>query len=498
MTFKRLQEISRPHFFSLTIDKFIPKSIRGFFRYFAAVACIVSFFLSFDILPLSFGSADGFFFLFLFVYIVLFFLEVFYRSISNEGLSLRIADSVTENNIHLDYSLSSILFVTDEIDVSRAIFETKIGDDIFLRSGISKEDCQNFIHSNRVPIIAASMEFDGDNINLSEYVRILYDLDKSLQTFLSQNSINKEEFVGAATWVMNSRNKNRRRDRFWSKENLGALPSIGTSWSYGLSPDLGKFGISFDRSVDISIVDIENGYRDKEVSLLESVLDRRQEANAVIVDDDENVAKDIVGRLVKKIKLGTALPSIEHKEVVELDWNSLLKSFKSKTEIETEILKILNQAVSVGNIILYIKDFSSFMSSTKSSGINLGSLVSPYLASNSIQVITSVNNIDFHFFIETAPTLLEKFERIIPDKAGVVASINVLIEKVEDIEKHHLVRFSYPAVLAIANLADKFVTEGEMPGKALDILYEITSWAVERKISILKEGDVLAFVSENR
>ena len=58
--------------------------------------------------------------------------------------------------------------------------------------------------------------------------------------------------------------KKRRKDRFWSRENLGTLPSIGTSWSYGVAVDLGKFGVPFENMANISALDVDNGYRDKE------------------------------------------------------------------------------------------------------------------------------------------------------------------------------------------------------------------------------------------
>ena len=90
---------------------------------------------------------------------------------------------------------------------------------------------------------------------------------------------------------------------------------------------------------------------------------------------------------------------------------------------------------------------------------------------------------------------MEKFERIIPDSAGVEASISVLLEQVPSIEEI-AVLFFFPSILVLAKSADQFITYGEMPGKALDMLIEIAPWAVERKISLLKENDVSIFVSE--
>ncbi|MFA6269931.1 MAG: AAA family ATPase [Candidatus Paceibacterota bacterium] len=481
MTFKELKIIYGPYFYSLSLDKFFPKILRNILRKFCALAALISFFLSFDALPLYLGLADGLFFLFIFFYLALSFLEFFYRSM---------------NGGSLDYALTNVLFSTGNIDVTSAFFKNKIGMEILLRTGIASDNLKHFIYSERPLTMASALVLTSDLVDLVQYASAVYDVDKSFQNFLSQNSVNRDEFIGAVNWVMNIENEKNRRDRFWSRENLGAIPSIGTNWAYGVSNDLGKFGLVFENSIDISALTIENGYRRKEVATLEGILLRREEANAIIIDDSEAVARDIVGRFLKRIKLGITQPALEHKNIIELDWNSLVSNYKNKNELESELLKILNQSVSAGNIILYVRDLAGFVSGFKNLGINLPSLIAPYLSSNNLPIIASATKTDFHFFIETVPALLEKFERIIPDSLGAEASIGVILEQVPSIEKQYGLFFSFPSILALANNADRFISYGEMPGKALDMLIEIAPWTVEQKIAILKEKDVATFVSE--
>jgi ATP-dependent Clp protease ATP-binding subunit ClpA len=149
-----------------------------------------------------------------------------------------------------------------------------------------------------------------------------------------------------------------------------------------------------------------------------------------------------------------------------------------------------------GNIILYVRDLVGLVGSCKGLGVNLPSILEPYLASPVLQIIASVTNTDFHYFIETSPALLQKFERVIPDRVGAEASLPVLFEQVANIEKESSLRFSYPAVWALATSAERFGTYGEMPGKALDLLFEITPYAISKGIQILREKEVMIFVSE--
>src|SRR3989344_4799670 len=462
MNWKQLKEISLAHFYAISLDRLISRKIRSVFRKLALLFAVASFLFSFGPMPLYFGAADGLFFLFLFLYGLFSLLEFFYNSMKGTAG---------------DHSLSEVIFATDEIDATRALCESHSGQEIFVRAGIAPKQVQDFVYANRVPVIVSILAIEESHTNLAGYAGLLYDSDKSLQSFLASYSVNKIEWQGAANWVDLSREKRRQRERFWSRENLGAIPSVGTSWAYGVSQDLGVYGVAFELTTRIASIETDNGYRAKEVSALESILERREESNALIVEDDESVARDIAGRLYKKIKLGTAPAKLEHKSMIELDWQRLVSDFKEKNELEAELLKLFGGAIAAGNVILYIRDFSGFAAGVKPLGLNLPSLLSPYLASPDLQVVAHTTSIDFHFFIETSPALLERFERVIPDKAGAEASLPVLLERVPSLERAYKIVFSYPAIRTLSELSERLVTYGEMPGKALDSLEGLAPWA---------------------
>ncbi len=495
MTFNEIKKNVEPHFYAISIDRFFPKVLRFSLRKLAVLGAIFFFFASFNSFPFSLSFADGLSFLCIFVYFILAFLESFYRSMRYEGVYSRIKEKALEDSQSMDYILSELLYKMDDIDASRCLFETQSGLEILERAGIEELESREFVYSNRSPVIASSLSIEN-GLSLESFIESLYSKDKSLQSFLSARSVSKEDFVNASSLVNNLHEKKRRKSRFWSKENLGSIPSMGTSWAYGVASDLGKFGVAFERMVDLSMVDIENGYRSKELDLLEGVLERRAEANVIIIDDDESVARDIVARLLQRMKLGVSLPSIEHKNIIELDTTSLTASFKDVGSLQNELLRLLNQAVSAGNVILYIRDLPAFVSSAKNIGVNLPSIISPFLASSSLQIIAHSSNNDFHYFIETNPTLLERFERIIPENVEAGGSLSPVIEKALDLEKDYGLKFSFGSLKEIVSSADRYVSLGEMPAKALDLLVEVCPWLKERGIRIVKEKDITSFVSE--
>ncbi len=496
MTWNKLKELSGPNVYAISIDRYFPKVLRGTIRKLSAIFAALSFLASFSSLPLDLSYTDGLFFVFTFLYLLLSFLEFFYHSMKNEGIHLRIKEEGLDNHIEFEYALCLVVAASDEIDITRSIFESNVGIEILNRAGVAELDVKSFLHGERLPIIATSLKFKNDGATLHNFLEALYDTDTAFASFLSLRSINKEEFLGAADWTSLVIEKKREQDRFWGKDNLGTIPSIGTSWSYGNLSDIGKFGTSLDRGGSLSSIDIDNGFRQKETDTLENILERRIGANALVISDDESTARDIVLRLLKRIKLGTALPSLEHKQIIELDTVSLLATWKSKGEFEAEIIKIFREAVGAGNIILYIRDLASFITSGKNIGVNIPSIVSEFLSSTSVQIIAHTTNPDFHYFIESNGELLQSFERVVPSKVGTDSSMPAIIEKVSELEKDYKIVFTFAAAKALAESADRYITYGEMPEKALGLIEDIIQFSLSRGNVIVKENDVLDFIAD--
>lgn len=496
MTWNKLKKLSTSNIYAIKIDRYLPKILRSSLRKLSALFAVLSFLASFSSLPLDLSYTDGLFFIFAFVYLLLSFVEFFYHSMKNEGIRFRVVEGIFVDSISIEYSLSNAVYFVDEIDVTRSVFESKVGKSILERIGVETDDMNNFLNGDRMPMIATSLKFPSEDLTLSNFMEALYTGDNSLSSFLSSRSINKEEFIGATVWVADLFEKRRREDRFWGRDNLGSIPSIGTSWSYGNVVDIGKFGISLNRGSILSGIDIDNGFRSKEVDLLESILERREGANALIIDDDESSAKDIVLRLLKRINLGIALPALEHKQIIELDTISLLSVFKDKGEFEREIIKIFREAVYAGNIILYIRDLASFIASSKNIGVNIPSIFSEFLSSTSVQIIAHTTNPDFHFFIESNGALLQSFERLVPAKVGVESSIPAIMEKAVLLERDYKVVFTFSSIKSLAESADRYLTYGEMPEKALNLLEDIIKFSFSKGSRIIRESDVLEFISE--
>ncbi len=413
MNWKELQKISWPHFLSISIDRFFAKKTRSMIRKVSAFIALISFALSFNSSILYFGKTDAMFFLFADLYLVLFFLEVFYRSMSNEGIKTRVSESFVDENIKLDHALSYLLYDTDEIDVSRALFETEIGKRIFKQAGVTIDEKNSFVYGNRIPIIASSLNLPEGYINLPVYVGAIYDADKEVRSFLSEAGKDRQNFVSAASLVSKSWAEERRQERFWGRESLGAIPSIGSMLL--LSSVKGSIKSKFVSKMPLSELVFDSALSDEGVALVEEALEKNAWANALIVSDDPTLSFDCLKKLARKIELGSSLPSLEHRPLQRFEWKEFLDEMQKvgwqKEAIEKAIQKIFKE-VSGTRSILYVADLPGLISRSKALGLNLPAFLLPHLSSDRLQIIASSSVADYRFFLETNPTLNQKFVKI--------------------------------------------------------------------------------------
>ncbi len=394
MNFNELKHKSLPHFLPIKIDLFLSRRKRKVLRMALAVFALLSFSFSFDSLPLHFGSSDGFFFLFLISFLILFFIELFYRSMIGEGFS---------EALQLDYALSELIFGTDDIDASRALFESKVGLSVLGRLGIPREISQRFIYENRLPVVASSFEFASNHVSLSDYISLLYENDKSLQVFLSKNSITKEMLLSAAKETSSSVFKRRNRERFWTKESLGSIPSLGSNFFFEIATS-SKNKNKFLNKIPSSELDIYSIKADEEVSRLEYLLASGK--SVALVSDSSSKVEEKVRALHKKMALGVVSPEIEHKKLLSLEGGVFFDSLKP-AEYESELSKIFSNDLLVERII-FIPDFTGFLLRLREAKVDVGKVI----GADSVQLVVYSNQTDYKFFVETHKSLYKKFESI--------------------------------------------------------------------------------------
>ena len=167
---------------------------------------------------------------------------------------------------------------------------------------------------------------------------------------------------------------------------------------------------------------------------------------------------------------------------------------REKKKFEFEFIKLLDESATAGNVIMVIEDLPGFIESASRIGSNAVSLLSPYLDSPVIQFICFSSPTPFHQAIEPDETLITKFEVMILKEGEALDIIQTLQDEASSVESQYGIMISQPTLSVIAESADRYVTEGVMPDKAIDLLHELAAKFGQQGKKYLVRADVLEFV----
>lgn len=321
--------------------------------------------------------------------------------------------------------------------------------------------------------LLAEADISGsDTIGAKEFMMLLFHFDEVFKNFLFGLKIKDKELRGATAWVASFLEHQRQFARWWEREALGRSPGIGKNLNFGFTYSLDKY------SRDVSLSE-SSGVRifahQKEIFTIEEILSKSAEANVLIVGEEGSGRRTILSGLARMIWEGRIMPALEFKRMVLLDTASITAYAKSKSVLEEVLIKVMNEAVSAGNIILVIDNFPEFMESVGTFGVDIPSLLEPYFSSSYIQAIAISSPGLFHRKLETNGKIMKLFAKVEilePSKNDTVMILENAAEKLERIAN---VIVTYQALETIYDMADRFIAEGAMPEKAIDLLDRATS-----------------------
>lgn len=459
------------YYFPRKIRVFIYKKLKLFFLIFLLLVLFlgykgdVQFFKIF--LGLLFLTSS---FLLLFFSLEAFFCS-YYREKESEVLAGKIIYSIKNN------------------DVVSAFFSSDIGKKIMYRLEIQDTPIISFLENrDNFPILS----FNSLDLNMLEIGKTLIDEDKSFSSFLSSFGVDKKTFLSVIDWSVSDEEVFFRRELWWSSDYLDKIRGLGKDWSYGYVFHLAKYGKDLSLFQKDTLKDFSVKEYKEEVRRIESILSKGKDSNVLVVAEAGASVSDMIFEFVDKLKKGKISPSIEHKRVFSLMWNELISSTKTKTEFESEFIKILNEADHAGNIILLIDDMPGFINSARSLGSSVVGIIEPYLLSK-LQVVAVSNSDSFHSILESNSALISRFEKLKLEETDEDKTIEILQNTVRKIEKNRGVLFSYFSILEIVRGTTQYIPGSVMPDSAIDMLFELLGSAYSADNEITR-SDILDFI----
>jgi ATP-dependent Clp protease ATP-binding subunit ClpC len=254
----------------------------------------------------------------------------------------------------------------------------------------------------------------------------------------------------------------------------GVGPSTGQETPSG-SPVLDQFGRNLTQLARERKLDPVIG-REREIERVMQVLSRRTKNNPVLIGEPGVGKTAIVEGLSQKIVAGDVPETIKGKQLYTLDLGALVAGSRYRGDFEERLKKVLKEIRTRGDIILFIDELHTLVGAGAAEGaIDAASILKPMLARGELQTIGATTLDEYRKHLEKDAALERRFQPIKVEQPSLAHTIEILKGLRDRYEAHHGVTITDQAVVAAANLADRYIADRYLPDKAIDLIDEAGS-----------------------
>jgi ATP-dependent Clp protease ATP-binding subunit ClpC len=259
------------------------------------------------------------------------------------------------------------------------------------------------------------------------------------------------------------------------KEAGSERPTKGEDGEKGNSQILDQFGRNLTQLAREKKLDPVIG-RAREMERVMQILSRRTKNNPVIIGEPGVGKTAIVEGLAQKIVNNDVPETLRNKQLYTLDLGSLVAGSRYRGDFEERLKKVLKEIKTRGDIILFIDEIHTLVGAGAAEGaIDAASILKPMLARGELQTIGATTLDEYRKHLEKDAALERRFQPVKVDEPSVAHTIEILRGVRDKYESHHRVTITDQALVAAANLADRYIADRHLPDKAIDLIDEAGS-----------------------
>ncbi len=216
--------------------------------------------------------------------------------------------------------------------------------------------------------------------------------------------------------------------------------------------------------------------RERELERVMQILSRRTKNNPVLIGEPGVGKTAIVEGLAQRIVDDNVPETLKDKQLYTLDLGALVAGSRYRGDFEERLKKVLKEIKSRGDIVLFIDEIHTLVGAGAAEGaIDAASILKPMLARGELQTIGATTTDEYRKHLEKDAALERRFQPVKVEEPSVAMTIEILRGVRDKYEKHHSVTITDQAIVAAANLADRYIADRHLPDKAIDLIDEAGS-----------------------